>query len=144
MKDELFFGTECIGVLSDKDSKTYVCNVRGRINGSNISATAEADTLAKAEGIAKDKLATISKKLETQGKYRDDNYFESRPNSKDFLKGGGNKKASERQIDTIRKLARDNGVCAKDIVMERYAKRLDQLIGSEADELIKFLRGTVR
>lgn len=137
MKDELFLGTECINVLTDKHGKSYVCNARGIVNGNNISATAEADTLDKAEDMAKEKLSIISKELETRDNYRNDNSFESRSISKDFLKGGGNKKASDRQIEAIRSLSQRNGVCAKDIVRERYNKRLDQLIGSEADEMIK-------
>jgi len=144
MKDELFLGTECISVLTDKNGKTYVCNVRGRVNGNNISATAEADTLDKAEDMAKEKLSIIIRELETRDDSRNDNAFESRSNSKDFLKGGGHKKASDRQIEAIRSLSLRNEICAKDIVMERYDKRLDQLIGSEADELIKFLLGDVQ
>lgn len=147
MSKKLFLGSECKLFMDSSGNRIYVCITRGKVNGHNICATGEAPTLEQAEAIARQKLDAVGSELANApcGNF-DYNYntsfnFSASASSKDYLNGGGNKRASERQIDKIRKLAREHGTTAKDFVYEKCGKQLDQLVGSEADAIIKcFIR----
>lgn len=144
MSMKLFFGSECKLFVDGSGNRTYVCNTKGQINGYSICATGEAQTLEQAEAVGRQKLDAICSELENSPYNNFDYHYNTSFNisayasSKDYLNGGGSKKASERQIDKIRKLAQEHDTTAKDIVYERFGKQLDQLIGSEADTIIKY------
>lgn len=66
--------------------------------------------------------------------------FGTQSDDKGRLAGGGNKPASEKQINLLVMLADQQRKNLEVICSSRYRKNSGQLLGREADELIKELR----
>lgn len=66
--------------------------------------------------------------------------FGTQSDDKGRLAGGGNKPVSEKQLNLLSMLAEQNRQNLEAICSSRYRKNSGQLLGREADELIKELR----
>ena len=66
--------------------------------------------------------------------------FGTQNDDKGRLAGGGTKPVSEKQLKLLNMLADQNGQNLEALCFSRYHKNSGQLLGREADELIKELK----
>ena len=141
MYNEKFLGIHCVNVIEAQNRLIYVCNANGQINDDCISATGEGCSLAEAEQKARAKLGEIVnsyKRREQIGS--EDRHILPQNNPKANLNGGDNKRISERQIDFLYNLASEHGTEVKTLVKNKYGKQIENLSGSEANELIQYFK----
>ncbi len=95
---------------------------------------------------SKAQLAMLSDTNEPQSTYYPSqatkrNQYNSNPmDDKSKFNGGGNKPASDKQINWIENSARKNGGSGDALAQEKFGKYIHQLTGSEAHELIGELK----
>lgn len=144
MSNKIFLGYSCVHVGETNNGKHYVCNSSALIDGNKICEIGEGPTLDVAKEQANKKLQNIVKHYEENTKnFTFTNKVTSPQNSdntKDMLKGGGQKPISERQSTLIYDIADRVGYDANKLAMKHYGKQLHQFTGQEADSLIKELK----
>lgn len=98
---------------------------------------AQEDTLTAA-------MSDVTKKIEQKAQMGNGNREEApraeyRNNDKNQMNGGGNKPASRSQISFIRNKAQEQGKNPDGLAASRFGKAVQDLVGCEADSLIKEL-----
>lgn len=144
MSNKVFLGYSCVHVSETKNGKHYVCNCSALVDGHEICEIGESSTLDAAKEQASRKLTDIANRYDNDVKnstYRDNALLPKTPeNSKDMLKGGGQKPISEKQSNLIYDVAEQQGHDVNKLATNFCGKPLHQFTGQEADGLIKELK----
>lgn len=147
MNNMIFLGFECVNVFKENNAQQFVFNARCLKDGQVYTDVGIGGNMQEAKMNAKHNLSDMMKAILSHGKnyeYCYDNYNLTQTNiikNKSNLNGGGNKPISDGQINCLQKMASQKGMNINDLTQKQYGKDLSQLIGSQADELIKSLKG---
>lgn len=146
MFDVQFLGTEVVNVFQDGDYRKFVCNSRALVNGQIVTETGYGASLEEAKAKTSSNLNRLLANLKKDAEQRCFNNSSKSVSafqvskSKDSLNGGGNKKATERQLELLSKLAEEQYQSIEDLIQRTFKKRMDELFGAEANILIRQLK----
>lgn len=146
MSNAIFLGSEIVSVFQDGNSKKFICNARASVKGQVFTEIGSGQSVDAARRNAESNLKALINK---SGEGARSNHFDNDPCqyatmsaviSKDSLKGGGSKKASEKQVQFLLSLAERKNQQIKELIQEKFKKSINELFGYEADALIKSLK----
>lgn len=147
MKNAMFLGFECIKVLNESNGQQFVFNARCFKDGQVYTDVGIGANIAEAKINAKQNLLDMMNTNSSLKQHYEQRYNNYNPDqtktitNKSKLNGGGNKPISEGQINCLQNIALHKALNINDLCQQKYGKDLDQLVGSQANELIKSLTG---
>lgn len=141
IKSATFLGCNA-QVVSSNGDLYYLSNASAILEGNTYSASGTGKSLEEAERNAYEKLRgciSPSKSYPPNFAQRiNETHLQS---EKEDLNGGGSKQISDKQKSLIATLCKNNHINLENLILKRFTKRIDDLIGSEANMIIRELKG---
>lgn len=144
MGELIFLGTEYVDGFSNGNNRFFICNAQVACGNRIFKGTGAGNTLVQAQETAKSNAiacanGVVMHKQNVDFSNCSNQHFASQ--TKDRLNGGGTKPATQAQINLVEKLARENMRNGAEVASAAFGKQLGELTGSQADSLIKQLKG---
>ena len=136
MSKPVFLGTVCIDRKPTKDGFSYICRASYTVEGMNFCECGEGATLESASHNAKTRAFRVVQEFVSKSSSESQT---TAPVDKSSMNGGGNKPASEKQLNFLYSQASRAKENLEDIVRQKFGKDIGDLTGSEAHELIRSL-----